>query len=126
MVVIHGKPKRKATGGRFTDRPSKRLHQRGSHAAHTKIAPMHVKTLPIKGGGEKVRLFAADKVNLYDPKSKKYSMDSIKSVVENTADRHFVRHNILTRGAIITTSKGKAKVTSRPGQEGSVNAVLVE
>jgi small subunit ribosomal protein S8e len=126
MVVIHGKSKRKPTGGRYTDRPTKRLMQKGSHAAHTKVAETQKKTLPTKGGGEKIKLFAADKVNLYDPKAKKYSMETIKNVSENSADRHFVRHNILTKGAVIATSKGKAKVTSRPGQEGSVNAVLIE
>ncbi|MHA1485277.1 MAG: 30S ribosomal protein S8e, partial [Candidatus Thorarchaeota archaeon] len=30
-----------------------------------------------------------------------------------------------TRGTIIKTSKGRAKVTSRPGQEGILNAVLI-
>ena len=37
-----------------------------------------------------------------------------------------VRRNILTKGAIIETDAGKAKITNRPGQEGTVNAVLVE
>ena len=50
----------------------------------------------------------------------------MKTVSENTADRHFVRHNIITKGAIVMTSKGKAKVTNRPGQEGIINAVLVK
>ena len=32
----------------------------------------------------------------------------------------------MTKGTIIETEKGKAKITSRPGQEGSINAVLVK
>ena len=126
MVVIHGKPKRKSTGGRFTDAKTKRLHQRGSHPAHTKLAEEHKKTLPAKGGSHKTKLFAANKVNLYDPKTRKYVVETIKTVNENHADRHFVRHNILTKGAVVETSRGKAKITSRPGQEGSMNAVLIE
>jgi small subunit ribosomal protein S8e len=31
----------------------------------------------------------------------------------------------MTKGAIIETEMGKAKVTSRPGQDGVVNAVLL-
>ena len=50
----------------------------------------------------------------------------ILSVIENTADPHFVRRNIVTKGAIIDTELGKARVTSRPGQKGVVDAVLLE
>ena len=126
MVIIHGKSNKKSTGGRFTNCQPKRLHQKGSAAVHTKIAEVHKKTVPTKGGGKKVKTIASNKVNVYDPKTKKYSIESIKNVTENPADRHFVRHNILTKGAVITTSKGKARVTNRPAQEGTVNATLVE
>jgi small subunit ribosomal protein S8e len=126
MVIIHGKSKKKQTGGRFTNSQPKRLHQKGSAPVQTRIADVHKKTTPTKGGGMKVKVIASNKVNLYDPKTKKYSMESIKNVAENSADRHFVRHNILTKGAVIMTSKGKARVTNRPAQEGTVNATLVE
>ena len=33
--------------------------------------------------------------------------------------------NIITKGSVIQTEKGKAQVTSRPGQHGVVSAVLV-
>jgi small subunit ribosomal protein S8e len=32
----------------------------------------------------------------------------------------------VTKGAVIETGEGRARVTSRPGQTGQVNAVLVE
>jgi len=38
----------------------------------------------------------------------------------------FVRRKIITKGAIIKTELGLAKVTSRPSQDGVVNAVLIE
>jgi small subunit ribosomal protein S8e len=34
--------------------------------------------------------------------------------------------NIITKGAVIETDAGKARVTSRPGQHGVVNAVLLK
>jgi len=37
----------------------------------------------------------------------------------------FDRRRILTRGAIIDTRLGEAVVTSRPGQDGIVNALLL-
>ena len=49
----------------------------------------------------------------------------IVNVVENPANPHLVRRNIITKGCVVETKLGKAKVTSRPGQEGSVNGVLI-
>ena len=63
--------------------------------------------------------------NLLDQKTKKYSKVKIKSVVESPSNRHYVRRNIITKGTVIDTEKGKAKVTSRPGQDGTINAVLI-
>ncbi|MFB6184110.1 MAG: 30S ribosomal protein S8e, partial [Haloarculaceae archaeon] len=45
---------------------------------------------------------------------------------ENPSNPNYARRNIITKGAIIETSEGRARVTSRPGQDGQVNAVLVE
>ena len=36
------------------------------------------------------------------------------------ANRHYVRRNILTKGTVITTDKGNAVITSRPGQEARI------
>ena len=77
------------------------------------------------GGHEKVRLLSIETVNVFDPKTKKYKQSKVKNALENTANKNFVRRNILTKGTVIETEAGKAKITSRPGQEGTVNAVLV-
>ena len=78
------------------------------------------------GGHIKQVLFKINKANIYDPSKKKTSLVEIKKVVDNPANRNFVRRNIITKGALIETALGKARVTSRPGQEGLVNAVLVK
>ena len=49
----------------------------------------------------------------------------ILDVIENPANPHYVRQNIVTRGAIIETDAGRARVTSRPGQHGVISAVLI-
>jgi len=51
---------------------------------------------------------------------------TIEDVTENGANPNYARRNIITKGAIIETDAGTARVTSRPGQNGQVNAVLVE
>ncbi|PIN87382.1 30S ribosomal protein S8e, partial [Candidatus Woesearchaeota archaeon CG10_big_fil_rev_8_21_14_0_10_32_24] len=49
----------------------------------------------------------------------------IVTVVENPSNPHLVRRNILTKGAVVETKMGKARITSRPGQEGTLNGVLI-
>ena len=46
-------------------------------------------------------------------------------VIENTANPNYVRRNIITKGAIVETPEGNAKVTSRPGQDGVINGILI-
>lgn len=49
----------------------------------------------------------------------------IKSVLESGDNRNFARQNIITKGTVISTELGKARVTNRPGREGVVNAKLI-
>ena len=126
MVITHFRSKRKRTGGRFK-KPyrSKRKYETGSAPMLTGLSKTIIKTTRKKGGRSKTKLFSADIANVYDPKTKKYVKAAIKNILENPANRHFVRRNIMTKGTIIDTEKGKARITSRPGQTGTVNAILV-
>jgi small subunit ribosomal protein S8e len=98
----------------------------GRPATMTKIGEEKRKSVRTKGGSSKEKLLNATIANLTDPKTKKTIKATIKDVLENPANRYFVRRDIITKGTIIETDKGNAKVTSRPGQDGVVNAVLME
>ena len=50
----------------------------------------------------------------------------IKNVAETPSDRFLAKQNILVKGAIIDTEIGKARITNRPGQEGFINAVILD
>ena len=92
----------------------------------TKIADaIKTKVNRVLGGNIKPRVMGTNVVNLRG-KDGKYSKAKIKNAVENKANLHFVRRNILTKGAVIETDAGKARITNRPGQEGTVNAVFIE
>lgn len=125
MVVTQGQPKRKPSGGRYKNRPTKRLHRRGSRTTHTRIGEVKTAVNRTKGGGSKTRLLSVNKVNIVDPKTKKHKVAKIVTISESPANRYFARRNILTKGSVIETDMGKARVTNRPGQEGTVNAVLL-
>lgn len=125
MVIIQNKPKRNPSGSRTTSMRKKRIYEMGREPSMTKVDKTRFKHIRTKAAGLKFRLLSADTANVFDPKTKKFTKLKIKNVVENPANRHFVRRNIITKGCVVTTEQGKARVTSRPGQDGTVNAVLI-
>lgn len=125
MVVVQSRSKRKPTGSRYKAYRGKRLYESGRNPAMPRIEADKSKTIRVRGGNKKQITLMAATVNLLDQKTKKFEKVKIKSVIDNPANKNFIRRNILTKGAIIETEKGKARITSRPGQEGSINAVLI-
>lgn len=120
-----GKSRRRYTGGRIIRARGKRRFELGGEEANTLLGETNRKTVKTLGGEEKVRLLRADTAVVTDPKTRIAKMVKIETVSGNPANIHYVRRNILTKGAIIKTEIGSARVTNRPGQEGSVNAVLI-
>ena len=91
----------------------------------TKLDKLKLKIKRVLGGNHKNTLLSGDVVNLVG-KDGKVVKTTIKNVIDNPADKHMARRNIMTKGAIIETESGKAKITSRPGQDGVINAVLIK
>ena len=125
MPQWQGKSKRKTSGGRRKLARGKRKSEIGGEIHPTMIGPTNHKKFRIRGAKKKIRVKSTTTACITDPKTKKTAVVNIKSVVENTANPHYVRRNIITKGAIIETDRGKARVTSRPGQDGCVNALLI-
>jgi len=125
MARTSSRSKRKVSGGLYKRLRKKRLTDLARNPALTKIASKRKSTLRTQGGHNKIITLSTNEANIYDPKSKKFKKATIKMVVENKANKDFVRMNILTKGAIIETDLGKARIINRPGQEPQINAVLV-
>lgn len=125
VIVQRGRTNRKPTGGLYNIARGKRKFEIGRLPVHTKVGKQNIKVIKTKGDSRKMKVLVAQMANVFDPKTKKYTKSAIKTVEECQANRHFVRRNILVKGAVINTEAGKAKVTSRPGQDGTINAVLV-
>lgn len=126
MAVSQARPKRKPSGSRYIAWRKGRKYELGREPVMTKIGGKKLKLIRVRGGSEKPKLMMADYANVIDPKTKKAIKAKISIVVENPANRHFARRNVLTKGTIIDTDKGKARITGRPGQDGIVNAVLIQ
>ncbi|EHR79294.1 30S ribosomal protein S8 [Thermococcus litoralis DSM 5473] len=126
MAIWQGRSLKKPSGGRIILARKKRKRELGREPAFTRVVEdkEERKIIRTYGGNRKVRLVKALYANVFENgKGKKVK---IISVVENPANRQYVRRNIITKGAIIQTEIGKAIVTSRPGQDGVVNAVLIK
>ncbi len=124
MAIWKFRAKKKASGGRMIAGRGKKSREIGRDPLHTKIGKPGKRILKARGGNKFVALVHADTANLSI--KGKCELVKIKTVVENPASRHFVRENVMTKGAIINTERGLAKVTSRPTRDGVVNAVLLK
>ena len=129
MVVWHGKSRRKFTGGlrRSLRARMKRKYEMGRITVPTVLSDEELrKVIRVRGGNLKVRLRKVAYANIADPKTGKVQKVKILALIENRAHRHFIRSGVITKGAIIETELGRARVTSRPNQHGVVNAVLIQ
>ena len=125
-MLVQNKSRRSPRGGRYKQARGKRLYETGSEPTHTKLGAKMLKRVRTKGGVVKLRLLRNEVANILNTGDMKCRAVRIKTVVDNSASKHFVRRNIITKGTVIDTEFGKARVTNRPGQEGTINAVLVK
>jgi len=131
-MLVTDKSKRKPTGGlRHTHRrKNKNLTQLANPATNTTIAYADEKRKIYrgKGGKKKVKAIEIKKVSMI--LDGKHVMAELASVTKNSANKEYIRRNILTRGAEIKVKyNGKeylAKVTSRPGQSGIVSCLALK
>jgi small subunit ribosomal protein S8e len=120
-----GRSRRTYTGAKVKTSRGKRIYELGRESADTHINEPKRKNVATRGGNRKVRLLQCNVANVTDPQGKTQKT-TIETVTGNAANEHYVRRNILTKGSVIKTPLGSAKITSRPGQDGVVNAILLE
>lgn len=126
MARSQQRSEKKVSGGRYRPFRTKKKYELAGFPANTKLASeAKVRATRTPGGHIKLALLQAHTVNVADNKGKVVSTD-IVNVVDNPANPNLVRRNIITKGAIVETKLGRVRVTSRPGQQGMVNGVLVK
>ena len=125
MALWQGNSRRSETGRRIRYARGKRKFEIGREPQLTTIGATKLKKIRTMGNNRKTRAKTADVAYVIDPETNKTTKTEITSVVKNLANIHYVRRNIMNKGAIIDTKLGKARVTSRPGQIGTINAVLL-
>lgn len=127
MSVWHGDMrKKKSSGGRKRAYRKKRRAELGSFPAETALGELKRKTEKERGGTRKLKLLSDRQVCVTEPKTGKTEKVEITRVAKNPANVDYNRRGVITKGAIIETPSGAARITSRPGQDGVLNAVLIK
>jgi len=127
MSVLHGDlHKKKPSGGRKRAYRVKRKFEQGSFPVETTVGETKKKTSRGRGGNQKIKILSEKYACITAPKSGKTEKVEITRVAKNPTNIDYDRRGVITKGAVIETSLGLARVTSRPGQDGVINAVLIK
>ena len=114
----------KVTGGRRHPLRSRRKYEIDRFPNEALIGEQITITRKVRGKNIKTAIKTIDSVNLaIDSKIKRVK---IIKVLENSTNNDYKRRGIISKGAILETEEGKCRVVSRPGQHGTVNAILVK
>lgn len=97
----------------------------GREAVETELGDTTQKTVGGKGGRTKRKLMKDEYANVANPASRRTERVKISRVLRNPVNVDYDRRNIITKSTILETPLGEAVVTSRTGQDGLINAVLV-
>ena len=82
-------------------------------------------TRKTRGNNRKTSLKTANVVNVVLANGKTKSSEILK-VLANQTNNDYQRRGVITKGAIVETKDGECKIISRPGQDGTLNGILVK
>lgn len=115
---------RKISGGRYKKARKKRFYELPGQQREVKLGETKRKSEKSLGSRRKTFLLRSNTVNVkIGSKTEKLQ---IKNVLETPSNRFLARQNILSKGTIVETDKGKVRITNRPSQEAMVNGILIE
>jgi len=125
MSVWHGDQHKKTrSGARRQGYRKKRKYEQGTFPAETLMGEQKRKVTRGRGGNLKLKTLSEKQVSVTDPKTGKTEKTEVVRVVKNPANIDYDRRGVITKGAVVETRLGQARITSRPGQHGILNAVL--
>ncbi len=115
---------KKITGGKYIKRRKTKAYERPGQKRIVKLGEDKKKTVRTRGGNTKTYLLKGQTINIKTKENIKKT--KITNVLETPSNRFLARQNIITKGTIVQTEIGKAKITNRPTQEGNINGILIE
>jgi small subunit ribosomal protein S8e len=126
VKAVENLRKKKLTGGKRRPNRSRRAFEADDYPFEPVVGETARSPKRTRGGSLTYGLRAAAEANVFDGSSGKTVKSKIVRVSVNKANREYERRGVITRGAVIETELGSAKVTSKPSNDGVVNAVLIK
>jgi small subunit ribosomal protein S8e len=117
---------RKFTGGHKVAMRGRRKFEIDRYPNEALFGENQIRTRRVRGNNTKSSVKSGAFVNLSDPVSRKTTNTKILQVVKNPANKDYERRGVISKGALLETEFGIARVISRPGQDGCINAVLIK
>ncbi|EPA04343.1 30S ribosomal protein S8e [Candidatus Nitrosarchaeum limnium] len=115
----------KITGGRRKPARIRRKSEIDRYPNEPVVGAQVTITRRVRGNNTKTALKTIDFVNVSSGDSKVKKLKILK-VISNATNNDYQRRGIITKGAILETEQGNCRVVSKPGQSGTVNAVLIK
>lgn len=126
MSVWHGDMhKKRSSGARRKAYRKKRKYEQGTFPVETLRGEQKRKIARGRGGNLKLKILSEKQVCVTNPKTGKTEKTEVVRVVKNRANIDYDRRGVITKGAVVGTALGLARITSRPGQHGILNAILI-
>jgi small subunit ribosomal protein S8e len=116
---------RKITGGIRHPLKSRRKFQTDRYPNEALMGEQVTVTRKTRGNNRKTSLKTANVVNVVLANGKTKSSEILK-VLANQTNNDYQRRGVITKGAIVETKDGECKIVSRPGQDGTLNGILVK
>ena len=117
---------RKFPGGRLIPHRIRRKFEIDRYPNEAVAGPTQNIARRVRGNNVKIAFKTSEYANINDQDNKKTVKSKILRVSKNPANKDYERRGVITKGAILETELGLAKVLSRPGQDGVINAVLIK
>jgi small subunit ribosomal protein S8e len=83
-------------------------------------------TRRVRGNNNKTALKTVEFANISNPEEKKTTKSKVLRVIKNATNKDYERRGVITKGTVIETELGLARVVSRPGQVGLINAIQLK
>jgi small subunit ribosomal protein S8e len=117
---------RKYTGGRKIAVRSRRKFELDRYPNEAVVGDNLEVTRRVRGNNRKMALKTVEFANVSNFEDKKTTRSRILRVIKNTANKDYERRGVITKGTVIETELGLARVVSRPGQVGLINAIQLK
>ena len=115
----------KITGGIRHPLKSRRKFQMDRYPNEALMGEQLTVTRKTRGNNRKTAIKTANVVNVILADGKIKSSEIVK-VLQNQTNNDYQRRGVITKGVIVETKDGECRIVSRPGQDGTLNGILLK